>query len=170
MTQSNNTKGFTLIELTVVMSLIGVMLAVSIPRVRYSLITDDLKFATRKIIGIIKSLRNEAIQEHKDYFLHCDIESNQLWIDFDGITREEREMAQEKVFRLSEDVQIIDVWIKGKGKRSEGDVNIKFSKKGYTKQTLIHLGSEDGREFTLLLNPFLMKIESFDKYVDVGGL
>ena len=169
MIQSNNTKGFTLIELTVVVSLIGVMLAVSIPRVRYSLITDDLKSATRKIIGIIKSLRNEAIQEHRDYLLHLDIGSNQLWIDFDGITREEREMAQKKAFQLPTDVRIIDVWVKGKGKRSDGDVNIKFSKKGYTKQTLIHLGSEDDREFTVLINPFLTKIESFDKYVDVGN-
>jgi len=33
---------------------------------------------------------------------------------------------------------------------------------------VIHLGAEDGREFTLLLNPFLAKIKSYDKYVDIG--
>lgn len=168
MNQSNTTRGFTLIELTVVVFLIGIMLAVSIPRFRYSLITDDLKLSTRRIIGLITSLRNEAIREQKTYLLHLDIGSNQLWIDFDGITKEEREMAREKAFQLPVDIRIIDVWTKAKGKRIDGEVNIRFSKKGYAEQTVIHLGSEDGREFTLLLNPFLSKIKSYDKYVDVG--
>jgi prepilin-type N-terminal cleavage/methylation domain-containing protein len=167
MNQTNTTKGFTLIELTVVVFLIGVMLAVSIPRFRYSLITDNLKSTTRRIVGLITGLRNEAIREQKTYLLHFDIVSNQLWVDFDDITKEEREMAQEKAFQLPLDVRIIDVWTKGKGKRINGEVNIRFSKKGYVEQTVIHLGAEDGREFSLLLNPFLTKIESYDRYIDV---
>jgi prepilin-type N-terminal cleavage/methylation domain-containing protein len=170
MNQSNTTRGFTLIELTVVVFLIGVMLAVSIPRFQYSLITDNLKSATRRIIGLLTNLRSEAIREQKNYFVHFDIGSNQLWIDFDGITKEQREMAQGKALQLPADVRIIDVWKKGKGKSVDGDVNIKFSKKGYAEQTVIHLGTEDGREFTLLINPFLVKIESYDKYVDIGIL
>jgi prepilin-type N-terminal cleavage/methylation domain-containing protein len=161
-------QGFTLIELTVVVFLIGVMLAVSIPRFRYSLITDNLKSTTRRIVGLITGLRNEAIREQKTYLLHFDIGLNQLWIDFDDITKEEREMAQKKAFQLPVDVRIIDVWTKGKGKRVDGEVSIRFSKKGYAEQTVIHLGAEDGREFTLLLNPFLAKIKSYDKYVDIG--
>ena len=160
-------QGFTLIELTVVVFLIGVMLAVSIPRFRYSFITDSLKSTTRRIVGLVKDLRNEAIREQKIYLLHFDIEANQLWIDSDGITDEEREMAQEKAFQLPEDVRIIDIWIKGRGKRFNGDISLRFSKKGYTEQALIHLGAEDGREFTLLLNPFLAKIKTFDTYVDI---
>ena len=170
MKQSNTAKGFTLIELTVVVFLIGVMLAVSIPRFRYSIITDNLKSSTRRIIGLLTSLRNEAIRDPKNYLLHFDIESNQLWVDFAGITKEEREMAQERALQLPEDVRIIDVWKKGKGKSFDGEVNIRFSKKGYAEQTIIHLGSEDGREFTLLLHPFLAKIQSYDKYVDIGIL
>ena len=170
MNQSNSTRGFTLIELTVVVFLIGIMLAVSIPRFRYSLITDNLKSSTRRIIGLINGLRNEAIREQKTYLLHLDIGSNQLWIDFDGITKEEQEIAHEKAFQLPVDVRIIDIWQRGKGKSVEGEVNIRFSKKGYAEQTVIHLGAEDGREFTLLLNPFLVKIKSYDKYVDIGIL
>jgi len=163
-------QGFTLIELTVVVFLIGVMLAVSIPRFRYSIITDNLKSTTRRIVGLVTGLRNEAIRDQKNYLLHFDIESNQLWIAFDGITKEEREMAQERALQLPEDVRIIDVWKKGKGKMVDGEVSIRFSKKGYAEQTVIHLGAEDGREFTLLLNPFLAKIKSYDKYVDIGIL
>ena len=163
-------QGFTLIELTVVVFLIGVMLAVSIPRFRYSLITDSLKSTTRRIVGLVKGLRNEAIREQKIYLLHFDIGSNQIWIDSDTITEEEREMAQKKAFHLPPGVQILDVWTKRKGKRVDGNIVIQFSKKGYIEQTVIHLGAEDGREFTLFLSPFLGKIKSYDKYVDIGIL
>jgi prepilin-type N-terminal cleavage/methylation domain-containing protein len=168
--QINTAKGYTLIELTVVVFLIGVMLAVSIPRFRYSLITDNLKSTTRKIVGLVKNLRNEAIREQKIYFLHVDIEANKLWIEFDAITEEEREMAQEKAFHLPVDVRIVDFWTKSNGKTTEGEVAIKFNKKGYVDQTIIHLGAEDGREFSLVLHPFLAKIESYDKYVDIGTI
>jgi len=33
--------------------------------------------------------------------------------------------------------------------------------------TAIHLGAEDGREFTLILSPFLGTIKSYDTYVDI---
>jgi len=170
MNQSNTAKGFTLIELTVVVFLVGVMLAVSIPRFRYSLISDNLKSSTRKIIGLITSLRNEAIHEQRNSLHRFDIGSNRFWIDFDGMTKEKREMAQKDAFQLPVDVHIIDVWTRGKGKRADGEVHIKFSKKGYVEQTVIHLGAEDGREFSILLNPFLTKIESYDKYIDLETL
>jgi len=160
-------QGFTLIELTVVVFLVGAMLAVSIPRFRYSLITDNLKSTTRRMVGLVKGLRNEAIREQKIYLLHFDIGLNRLWIDFDAITEEERRMAQEKAFNLPSDVQILDVWTRGKGKRTDGEIALQFNKKGYVEQTLIHLGAEDGRQYTLLLNPFLTKIKSYDKYVDI---
>jgi hypothetical protein len=35
---------------------------------------------------------------------------------------------------------------------------------------VIHLGAEDGREFTLVLNPFLGTIKVYDKYVDIATM
>ena len=61
----------------------------------------------------------------------------------------------------------MDVWFKGKGKKVDGDISIRFSKKGYVEQTVIHLGAEDGREFSLVLSPFLGTIKIYDKYVDI---
>jgi prepilin-type N-terminal cleavage/methylation domain-containing protein len=161
------TRGYTLIELTVVVFLIGIMLAVTIPRFRYSLITDNLKSTTRRIIGLVKNLRNEAVTEQKIHRLHVDMGSDQLWIEFDGMSEEEREMAQEKAFQLPADVRIADVWTKSSGKTAEGEVAITFNKKGYIEQTVIHLRAEDEREFSLILHPFLAKISSYDKYVDM---
>ena len=74
-------KGYTLIEMTLVVFLLGVILAISIPNFRYSLLTDGLKSTTRKIIGIVKEVRNEAIREQKTYLFNVDLEYNLLWVE-----------------------------------------------------------------------------------------
>ncbi len=160
-------KGYTLIELTLVVFLVGVMLAISIPNFRYSLLTDGLKSTTRKIIGLVKGIRNEAIREQKTYLFNIDLESNLLWVESADMDEEEKELAKAKAFELPQGIWIMDVWRRGKGKKMDGEIAIPFNKKGYTEQTLLHLGAEDGREFTLFLSPFLGSIKSYDKYVDI---
>ena len=119
---------------------------------------------------MVKGLRNEAIQEQKVYLLHFDIGSNRVWIDSDAMTEEECELAREKAFELPQDVRVLDVWSREKGKKAVDKAVIRFSQKGYVEQTLIHLRAEDGREFTLVLNPFLVRIKIYDKYVDIGTI
>ena len=167
MNPTNNKKGYTLIELTVVIVLIGMMLAVGIPRFRYSLLTDNLKSVTRRMIGVVKELRNDAVRERKAYFLYLDLASNKVWVESQGMGREERELTRQRAFALPEDIRIMDVWRKDQGKQVDGEVAIRFTKKGYVEHTAIHLGEENGREFTLILSPFLGTIKSHDTYVDI---
>ena len=154
-------------ELTLVVFLVGVMLAISIPNFRYSLLTDGLKSTTRKIIGLVKGIRNEAIREQKTYLFNIDLESDRLWVESADMNEEEKALAKAKAFELPQGIRIMDVWRRGKGKKMDGEIAIPFNKKGYTEQTLLHLGAEDGREFTLSLSPFLGSIKGYDKYVDI---
>lgn len=162
--------GYTLIELTVVVVLIGMMLAISIPRFRYSLLNDNLKSVTRRMIGFVKEIRNDAVREQKAYFLYLNLESNKVWVESSGMGQEERVMTRERAFTLPGDIRIMDVWRKEWGKQVDGEVAIRFTKKGYVEHTAIHLGAEDGREFTLILSPFLGTIKGYDKYVDIGTM
>jgi len=143
------------------------MLALSIPRFRYALLTDELKSTTRHIVGLVKGLRNEAITEQEAYFFHLDLESRRLWVESENMDEQEREMARERAFTLPDGVTIADVWRRGRGKKAHGKTAIRFSSKGYVEQTAIHLEAEDGREFTLVLEPFLSKVKSYDTYVDI---
>jgi len=86
-------RGYTLIELIVVVLLIGLVLTLAAPRLRNVLLTDDLKGAARKMIGIINSLRNEAIREQRDYFLHLDLDANRFWVSYGSMTDEERAVS-----------------------------------------------------------------------------
>ena len=159
-------KGYTLIELIVVVLLIGLVMTLAAPRLRNALLTDNLKGAARKMIGIINNLRNEAIREQRDYSLHLDLDANRLWISYGPMTDEERAVAGEEGSRLPPDIRIHDVWIKGEGKMVRGETRIMFSRRGYTQKSAIHLSSEDGRELTLVLNSFLGKVKVINKYVE----
>ncbi len=164
------TKGYTFIELTVVIFLIGLTLVLTVPRFRYSIVTDDLKATVRQMIGTIRGLRNEAIREYKIYRLHFDLESNRLWVESTSMTEEERAEAYKKAFQLPEGVRILDVWRRETGKKMAGQTAIHFTKKGYVERSIIHLAAEDGRKFTLVLSPFLGKVKVHEKYVEVVGI
>jgi len=161
-----NSKGYTLIELTVVVILIGLIIGMVIPRFREAVLTDNLLNSTNKMIGMIKTLRNQAIREQKVYVLHLDMESNRVWFDSPSMTDEERARAAETAPALPEDVRILDVWSSGEGKKMTGEAGLRINKKGYIQQAIIHLGSQDDREFTLLISPFLRKVKVFEKYVE----
>jgi prepilin-type N-terminal cleavage/methylation domain-containing protein len=161
-----DTKGYTLIELTVVIILIGLLMTLVVPRFQYSLLTDDLKAATRRMVGTIREVRNDAIREQKTHYLHFDLESNRFWVDTLSMTEEERTMARGNATALPQTVRIQDVWIRGEGKKMTGEALIRFNKKGYLQQSLIHVGSVDGRQFTLVLRPFLGKVKVLEDYVE----
>jgi prepilin-type N-terminal cleavage/methylation domain-containing protein len=167
---SPNKRGYTFIELTVVIVLIGVTLALTVPRFRYSLLTDDLRSTVRQMVGTIRSLKNEAVRKHKIHMLHFDLESNRLWIESEAATVEERTEAQAKAVQLPEGIRVLDVWRRGTGKEVAGETAIRFTEKGYIEPSAIHIGAEDGRQFTLILSPFLGSVEVLEKYVDFADL
>jgi prepilin-type N-terminal cleavage/methylation domain-containing protein len=164
---SLNREGYTLIELTVVMVLIGLTVAMVTPRFRDAVLSDNLRNSTNRLIGMIKTLRNGAIREQKVYIIHFDMESNRVWYDSPSMSDEERARAAEKAPTLREDVRIMDIWSSGAGKKMAGEAVIIINKKGYIQQSVIHLGSDDDREYTLLISPFLRRVKVFEKYVDI---
>jgi prepilin-type N-terminal cleavage/methylation domain-containing protein len=161
-----DTTGYTLIELTVVIFLMGILLSVTLPRIQDTILTDRFKTTTRQIINKIYELKNNAIRANKNYHLYFDLESNKYWDEYDDMTDDARAEAREKAAPFPDDVRIRDVWFKGSGKAVMGEVSIFFSRKGYIQPAVIHLRSEDDREFTLILRPFLGKVEVLDQYVE----
>lgn len=159
-------KGYTLIELVVVIVMIGIVLTFAAPRLNNALLNDPLKSVARKMIGMIHDLRNEAVREQQAYTLHLDLNSNKFWTTWASMTLEEQASAREQAPSLPRNVRIRDVWIKGEGKIVEGEAPLLFTPKGYTRMSAVHLRSQDSREITLELNPFISKINILDKYVE----
>ncbi len=160
-----NDKGYTLIELIVVLVLLGLMFGLVIPKFRQAILSDSLNATSLRIIGLVENLREKAISDQVSYVLHLDIRERKLWAFASTASEEEQEQARARSYQLPLDVNIEDVWSWSSGKLYD-ETTIKFSRKGYVEQAMIHLQSEDGRQLSLELTPFLGSIKIHDGYVD----
>jgi hypothetical protein len=149
------------------MFLIGLMLVLTMPRVEHTFLSDDLKTATRRMIGTVKTLKDRAVREKRGYKLYLDMESNSFWVEWDAMTSEERSEARQKATPFPGSVRILDVSRPGMGVKSVGDAAIHFTQKGYMEQAVIHLGAGNDRASTIVLSPFLGAVRTYDEYVDL---
>jgi prepilin-type N-terminal cleavage/methylation domain-containing protein len=163
--RSTNTGGYTLIELIVVLILLGLMLGLTVPRFRQALLSDSLDATALRLIGLVQDLRERAISEQVVYVLHIDIPSRKIWAFANSASEEEQETARERAIELPADVRVEDIWSWNSGKLYD-EATIRFSRKGYIEQSIIHLQSGDGRQLSLELTPFLGSIKTHEGYVD----
>lgn len=170
----NKEAGFTLIEILVVCFIISITLIVSIPALRDTLLTDPLKTTSRKIIGTVRSLREEAIREQQPYVLSFNLEEKRLGYQKANEQDRGREdtfvsqdyKSREKEIELPESVHIMDIWTKSDGKQSQGTIKLWISPQGYMDKTVIHI-TDDSDTISIFFSPFLGSIKVVDGYADL---
>ena len=156
--------GFTLIELIVVISLIGLMLFFSLPRLQNNPFLDDGKESSRWFLLKIQALRESAVRDQKQYSLFIDLDSGRIWETNESMSREDFENAALNSHALPEDVRIIDVEYPGVEKISSGQTAITFYKAGYTDKAFVHMQDSD-TYLSFLIEPFLSHVQVFEKYI-----
>ncbi len=161
-------EGYTLIELVVVITLISTMLFFAMPKFRDNVLTDQVRKASRWIITQTRHLKQQSIREKKDYILHVDMDADKFWISAPDMEEEALEKAENEAYRLSEDMEIIDVEFPTKGKISSGQADIYFYAKGYSDKALIHIQNDDDRQASFLIEPFLPQPKYSEGYLDFG--
>ena len=160
---TGSSRGFTLIELIVVIALLSIMLFFSIPRLQGNPFLDDTKKSSRWIIAKIQALRENAIRNQKRYTLHFDLDSGRIWETDDSLSEEAAENAALDAYTLPEDLRIIDLEYPGTGQVSSGQAEVDFYKEGYSDKVMIHLGDGDD-SLSLLIEPFLATVKIFEKH------
>ena len=162
-----NQKGFTLIELTIVIIVLGVMLSLVIPRLG-EIGEADLKRSSRHLTGMIRFLRDEAQARKAVYRLRFDIQGGRYWAEVMTLTGEQTvefkkyhsEMAGEG--ELSGRTAFGDVKV---GSHPE-DPYIQFTPDGWVEKAFIHLRDGDDRPFTLIVNPLMGTTELHEGEVE----
>ena len=155
--------GFTLIELIVVISLIGLMLFVSLPRLQHNPFLDDSNKSARWLIGKIQALKESAIRDQKQYALHIDLDSGRIWETNESMSQEDHENAALNSYALPEDVRIMDVEYPAREKITSGQTEITFYKAGYTDKAFVHM--QEGETYlSFLIEPFLSNVQVIEKY------
>lgn len=162
-----SSRGFTLIEIMIVMVIITIVTSFAVPALRSSLYSDQFKSTARKLVGLVSEASQEAVGSQVPYLLHIDFEHDQVWISPEKGQAEDLEPEQLKRLNIPDSVRVADIASVYGGKRSSGVTAIRFSEKGYVDRTFIHLRADDGREMTLMLSPFIAVTEIRDAYVEL---
>lgn len=174
--------GFTLIELIVVMSLIGIMLGFAAPQLKSALFQDGTKKVSRWFMVTIPAIKSKAVREQKVMALSISIDEDKVWVvdpqppppqPLEGAEDEEEQIkipqapapVKQKEFELPPDTHILDVQFPNQDPISVGEVEIYFYHKGYSDHAIIHLENSDGDRYSFLIEPFLPNIKRIDDYV-----
>lgn len=161
-----NSKGFTLLELIVVMVIIAMTVSFTAPQIDNFLYADQLKTAVRKLVGLINQSSQLALQRQIPYLLTYTEGDRRFAVVPEWGAREGEGSGGGAELRLGDEVTVKDIWSLYGGTRSVEAFSVRFTKNGYVEPTIIHLWKEGGQDFSIVLTPFLGKIQVVDGYVN----
>jgi general secretion pathway protein H len=160
-------RGFTLIELTIIIVILGVMLSLIIPRLG-EIGEANLKRSARHLTGMIRFLRDESESRKLVYRLRFDVQGGHYWAEVMTLTsdqaiefiRVQSEMGAEG--SLAGQTTFRDVQVSG----HPDDPYIQFTPDGWVENAAIHLQDGEGRDFTLVVNPLMGSTDLREGYVE----
>jgi len=162
---SGRKHGFTLLELLIVCLLISISLALAIPNLRRSMVTDELASGSRKIISLIKSCRARAVTRHEAFLIYYDAAEGRLWYQ-PAETKKETMIAHSSI-TLPPGIRIQEIKQATATSGQDSSQNtIWISKQGYMDKTAIHLVDGENRSLSLLISPFLPAIKVIEGTVN----
>jgi len=160
-------RGFTLIELIVVMALVALIASFAVPQIGNFLYADQLKMTVRKLVGLVHRSARMA-QQHQVPFVLTYHPGERLFVvepeKQPPSGGSEIAVTQKDRLRLADTVEVRDVWSWFGGMYTGNGMTIRFNKNGYVEPTIMHLRKEDGQEMSVILTPFLGKVKIVDGY------
>ncbi len=163
-----NTRGFTLLELIVVIALIGITTGFVLPRISsVSLTGSHLQQNARQSSLFIEQAARYAVRTAQPLRLGYSSAENTLFLA--PLAKESDEGESEKLFSspLKGSVVVKDFQSYYRGVLSAGSMYLNLDEKGYLEPACIHLQAGNGDQMTLHLSPFLGKVAMSSGYADV---
>ena len=167
--KAGNNSAFTLIELIVVISIISVLLAFSIPRLDISFFSDNERKISSWILLNVKALKQKAVKEQTLQVLNIDLDNNQMWSTSGPVpeeTEETEETPKENEYQIPAGYRLMDVEFVNEDKITKGVAGIYFYKKGYSDKALIHIEDNDDFQYSYLIEPFLPHVKIIEEYIE----
>ena len=162
-------KGFTLLELIVVVTLIGIMLSISVPSLRSTFFTNPLKSTARQVVGTINEVRQKAVRNQEPYNLHLSQVENRIWYEKVKKTPEEDLNEDEKnteieELQLPDSIRLTKVWRKESGVSPGSETTLYISKKGYMEETSILISDDFDNSLAVQCYPFTDPMTVSDEF------
>jgi len=161
------TRGFTLLELMIVMVIVGITLGYIGPRLYTGISSSSMDKATRDIMTIIQFARSSAVTQHKPYYVRFDIDNASFGLypkpESTGVIPEmvkEKDLPKGIVFKnIKSPYQI---------PKQQGQVDILVTPEGVIEQGVIYIEGGFGKTYTLVIKPFSGNLKVYDRYIEVS--
>jgi prepilin-type N-terminal cleavage/methylation domain-containing protein len=162
-----NRKGFTLLELTLVIFLIGLILSLVMPRLGNFLFQTDLKSVARSLKSAVYTLRSKSITSNTYTVLHIDIDNNLFYGTQETTVKEADSTPIFSPIKLPEGIRFLDASNINVAKKKLGTLSSCFNPKGVFEETVLHLADRDENVMTIIINAYTGSFMLYDEYVDV---
>jgi len=163
--------GFTFLELSVVVVIMGIVMAVTLPRFTSTFSKATLGGTARRLAGTMAYLRNAAARDGRSYFLNIDLDNHEYWV---AVFNEEMDLSQidfevedtyEEMYtefsdgfaartRLQKKIEFAEVLLGDGEKIFDGILQIEFRPNGTTDEVVIHLTNPKERFYTVYLEGY----------------
>jgi prepilin-type N-terminal cleavage/methylation domain-containing protein len=163
--------GFTLLELTVVIFLVGLILSLAMPRLENFLFQTDLRSVARSLKSTVYTLRSKSISSNTYTVLHFDLDNN-LFYGTRGDLIKEPDTSPKSIpvvspIKLPEGVRFLDASNINTPKKKFGTLSSIFNPKGGFEETVLHVADRDEDVMTIIINAYTGSFMIYDEYVDV---
>ena len=170
----NSKSGFTLLELLIVCTLLTIILAFSVPAFRSHILSDPLQEAARKVIGTIRTARQEAVSRVEGCFVRLETSEHKYGYHCPApVDPEEQQIEQEKewgrLVSLPADIEITSVWHGQDQAATSGLVSAWVNRTGIMDRLIINL-SDGEKEISIVTSVFLEEIMIEEKALSPDDL
>lgn len=162
-----NNRGFTLVELVMVMLVIGIVAAVAMPRVGSMLDRQSMRRTINVVRGTVRYLQARAAVTKRTYRLTLDLESQTMstcYITADSCQKDSNRVVRDYTFPTT--VRLLDVVSPAGEKTEKGAAVTHFHPSGMAESSVIHLHGSGSEQMTLRIEPITGRLKVLDGYIE----
>ena len=147
-------RGFTLLELIVVMSLISLSVGFVLPQIYSAFSGGELRAAVRRFAGLVAETGQEARLRRTAFVLRYDREQRSfIASSADEAAEGLEDGAAQRKIQLGGSVKVTE--IAAAHRSGDAGMSIFFDQRGYADKTAVCFRHDNGDEMTVMISPFL---------------
>ena len=160
-----NRRGFTLLEIAVVLAIIGMVLMLVMPRLPSSE-HENLKVSARTLASTLRYMQDRAATGRTIYYLRMEPGTDRVKVLEAAEDGSEKEPLDPLLGKspVKKGIVVADVVIPRLGKVNDGMLRLDIGNGGLRDFVVIHLRSPDDKFWTIMAFPSSGKVKVFDGY------